>query len=616
MSSTEDSHVNRKVPFAGTLEELENRDLLNATNLVATSLSQSEISLTWSLTGTSDTSVVIERATSANGTFQVLATLTAPADIYTDTSCWADTTYFYRVETLTASGSTPFTSTVSATTQSVAAGSLATPTGLAATATSPTTVNVTIPFGSGVTEEYLERSSNGIDYQVIDIPSAGGTYQDTGLTPGVTYSYRIRAASWTAGTSDYSAPVSVTTPTLAATLPSAPSELTATANSATSVTVSWTDNDAAGTQFEVERAIYSNYGLTFAEVGLTSAGATSFTDTTVSAQSAYVYKVFAVNSAGDSSLATPASDVMQSLFGTAVAVATPSAGTTTTVYNIGPGMTYATPDALNWSLLGPGDTVNIYYTPGGYNDLIQISSRGTASNWITINGIPDPTTGALPIINGDGGVLASQFANFYSPEQGAGVILIGMPSGYTDGYQPGYIKIQNLEIEGGNENNSFTNTNGTVQKYGAFTAGITIERGDHITIQNCTLTDNGLGVFGDSENTFDHLMTNITLDGNYIYNNGVVGSYLEHGSYLEGIDTTYEYNYYGQNVAGSGGADLKDRGVGTVIMDNYFVESGGNVLDLCDAEDMYTLAPTLPEYHETYVYGNVIVADSTSGGSA
>src|SRR5690242_8449567 len=134
-----DTIVKINARLATRLELLEARDLLSAANLSALAVSTSEVNLTWDLTDASDTAVVVERAASAAGTYRVLATLPGGEDLYTDTSAWAGTTYFYRVRTETAGGDTPYTSSVSATTQSLAAGALATVTNLSVTATSPTT---------------------------------------------------------------------------------------------------------------------------------------------------------------------------------------------------------------------------------------------------------------------------------------------------------------------------------------------------------------------------------------------------------------------------------------------------------------------------------------------
>ncbi|MBN9518392.1 VCBS repeat-containing protein [bacterium] len=589
---------------------LESRDLLDATNLTTAVVSASEVNLTWDLTDASDTAVIIERATASSGPYKVLATLPGGENIFTDTNGWAGTTYFYRVRTDTATGPTPYSATASATTRAPAAGAMAAVTDLTARPTSATEALVTFtdPNPSLASRYYLlERSADGVAYQTVKSLGTSTSWQDTGLVPGATYYYRVLGCSWSAPTSDYSTPTTVTLPDRTAGRPTEPSGLTATANSATSVTVTWVNNDTATTRFKVERAIYSTWSApTWAQVTLTSAGATSFTDTGLTAESAYLYRVRATNAAGDSAYATPVSDVMDSLFGTAAAVVTASAGTgTPKVYDIGPGKPYQNIADLDWTKLGPGDTVNIHYKPGGYHEIFMVSTRGTSNSWITINGIPDPATGALPVIDGVNAVMAPQFASHYAPLSGYGLVVVGARPGFKDGYQPGYVSIQNLQIQNAYKDYSFTDYDGTRKNYGAVGAGVYLERADNVTLLGNTINANGEGVFGAGQSTFNRLMANITLDHNYIYGNGNPGSYLEHNTYLEGIDTVYQNNRYGPTRSGSAGAGLKDRSAGLIIRNNY-IEGGTVQVQLPEAQNQIDLAITLGRYHKTYVYGNVL----------
>ena len=614
--------MKRNSPFGPRLEALESREVLNAVNLTSLALSQSEVNLTWDLTGTADTAVVVERAAKSTGTFQTLTVLPSSENTFTDTSGWAGTAYNYRVRTLTAAGPTPYTAVAAATTQAVPSGALAQVTSLRAVAASATTVAVsfTDPNTSDAKRGYiLERSADGVSYQVIKSLLTSTTWVDTGLTPGATYSYRVRGYSWNAPTSDYSPPAAVTLSARAVGAPREPSALGAVANAATSVTISWTNNDSASTRFKVERAVYDPYHtMTWTQIGLTAPGVVSFTDTGTVAERAYVYRVRATSGTGDSGYATPSSEVMYSIFGTEIGVVTPSAGTgVARVYDIGPGQKYQKIADLDWSKLGPGDTVNIHYKVGGYHELFQISTRGTASAGITINGIPDPVTGALPVIDGYQAVLAPQFVNSYAALSGSGAVVVGVRPGYAIGYKPGYITIQNLQIQNayeGNADNTFTDYDGTKKIYGRVGAGIYLERAENITIKGCTINDNGQGVYGAGQSGFDRLMMGVTLDGNYIYGNGNIGSDRQHNTYLEGIDTLYQNNRYGPLRAGSLGAGLKDRSAGLVIRNNY-IEGGGHQLQLPEAQNQFDLAVTLTSYHQTFVYGNTLVAPPGSAAS-
>ncbi|MFC4030096.1 glycosyl hydrolase family 8 [Streptomyces polygonati] len=85
----------------------------------------------------------------------------------------------------------------------------------------------------------------------------------------------------------------------ASTAPAAPSALTATATaSATSqITLSWTDNSQDETGFRVQRR--SGTGA-WADLATPGAGSTTYTDTALTAGTAYTYRVLASNAAGES----------------------------------------------------------------------------------------------------------------------------------------------------------------------------------------------------------------------------------------------------------------------------------------------------------------------------
>ena len=79
--------------------------------------------------------------------------------------------------------------------------------------------------------------------------------------------------------------------------PSAPSGLTAGSPESTRVTLNWTDNSTNETSFRVER---SANGVSFSEIDVVGANATSFNDNTVQPGTRYYYRVRAANGAGPS----------------------------------------------------------------------------------------------------------------------------------------------------------------------------------------------------------------------------------------------------------------------------------------------------------------------------
>lgn len=590
---------------------------LAPTNLSAVATSPSEINLVWNpTTSHNDCSVVVERAT--GNVFQTLVTLNGGEAIYTDTSGWASATYAYRVKACNNIGCSAYSNQSLATTQAVPAGAMAIVSNLRAVADSPTSATITFTdTNTSVSARgyFVERSDNGIAYHTVADMGTGTSFYDTGLVPGATYNYRVYGGSFSAPTSNYTSPVSVTVPALAGGAPVPPSKLAVVDKSSTSVTVTWKNNDSS--QIKLERAPMNpwvaTHAMSWAQVALLSPGTTSFTDTGLTPEHSYAYRVSAVNGNGQSDFAAPASDVMHGIFGDAVGVVMASAGTgSPKTYDIGPGQPYLTIASLDWTKVGPGDTVNIHYKPGGYHELFMISTRGTPTAWITVQGIPDGS-GNLPTIDGTNAVLNPQFTDHYAPIDGSGCLMIGTRAGYVSGYNPGYLLVKDLEFANCYSANSFTDSDGSVKNYGPVGGGIYLERADHVTLQNNIVDGNGEGIFGAGQPGFDRLMTNITLDGNYIYNNGNIGRFTEHSTYMEGIDTVYQYNHYGPLRAGALGASLKDRSAGTIIRYNY-IEGGAVSLQLPESQNEEKLSMVLPRYHTLYAYGNSLLPSPNSGG--
>ncbi len=100
-----------------------------------------------------------------------------------------------------------------------------------------------------------------------------------------------------------------------------------------------------------------------------------------------------------------------------------------------------------------------------------------------------------------------------------------------------------------------------------------------LIIRNCTLHDSGNGLFIGEHNG---LTENILIEKNYIYNNGIEGSYYQHNTYTSAINITYQFNRLGPLRTGAGGNNLKDRSAGLLIRNNW-IEGGNRQLDLVDA---------------------------------
>src|SRR5207302_760456 len=117
------------------------------------------------------------------------------------------------------------------------------------------------------------------------------TFVDRNLAPSTTYGYEVRANN-SAGVSDWSNTAGGTT---LAGPPAAPTSLTATANTATQITLTWTDNGSDQTGFAIWRKVGSG---DFARYSGTPANVSSFVDKNLSPNTAYTYEVRANNTGG------------------------------------------------------------------------------------------------------------------------------------------------------------------------------------------------------------------------------------------------------------------------------------------------------------------------------
>jgi len=141
------------------------------------------------------------------------------------------------------------------------------------------------------TSYVLERSTNGVNFSALATLAANATsYTDSGLTTGATYHYRLRAVN-SAGASAW------TTVHCTIAVPAAPAYVVLTVMSANQVNVAWNDLSSSEANFLIER---STNGVNFTQVASVNANSTSWSDTTVSADSTYYYRVRATNVLGSS----------------------------------------------------------------------------------------------------------------------------------------------------------------------------------------------------------------------------------------------------------------------------------------------------------------------------
>jgi hypothetical protein len=271
-----------------------------------------------------------------------------------------------------------------------------------------------------------------------------------------------------------------------------------------------------------------------------------------------------------------------------------------TTYTVGPASDYTNIGDVAWESLSAGDSVLIHYRPEPYHEKWVVCARGTESHPITISGVPDPQ-GRRPIIDGRNATTRPALNYWNEPR---GIIKIGGANRPAD-TMPSYVTIENLHIRSGRPPYEYTGRDG-VEKYGNNAAAIFIEKGEHIIVRNCVLTDCGNGLFCASQSS------DVLIEYCEIRDNGIEGRIYEHNSYTEARGITFQFNHYGPLRKECQGNNLKDRSAGTVIRYNW-IEDGNRQLDLVDSDHGELIED--PAYRTTHVYGNILVEGDGQGNS-
>ena len=280
------------------------------TNVSANAASTTAITIMWTDNSPDEDSFELWRSPTPSGTYIRVASIPANTTTADDTGLTAGNQYCYKVKAI-GSGITP-SSPLSTSSCATTPTPVATPSGVSATGTSTTDIGITWNDNS-TNESGFEvwRSTTGSSGTYTLLTAVGPGVEsagDSGLDPGTQYCYKVKAlgsgivpASPLSGSDCATTGVQVT----------APSSLSASVASSTSIALSWTDNSSNEFKFEVWRSTTGALG-TYTLLKTISANAESTNDTGLSAAIQYCYEVRAlgsgINSASDfsnSSCATP-----------------------------------------------------------------------------------------------------------------------------------------------------------------------------------------------------------------------------------------------------------------------------------------------------------------------
>ena len=277
------------------------------TGLTATASGATQINLSWSAPGSTGGSAItgykIESSSDGGSSWSDLVANTSnTTTTYAHTGLAAGDTRHYRVSAINANGAGTASNVDSATTAATAPG---TPTGLTATASGATAINLSWSApgstgGSAITGYKIEVSPNGTSGWTDLVANTNGTgtaYAHTGLTAGDTRHYRVSAINAN-GTGD---PSNVDSATTAATVPGAPTGLTATASGATQINLSWSAPGSTGgsaiTGYKIEVSPNGTSGWTDL-VANTNGTGTAYAHTGLAAGDTRHYRVSAINANG------------------------------------------------------------------------------------------------------------------------------------------------------------------------------------------------------------------------------------------------------------------------------------------------------------------------------
>lgn len=254
-----------------------------ATSVKLAVASDTQINLSWTNVA-GETNYLLQRSDNGTDGWTTIASPAANVVAYNDTGLTADTSYFYRVVAHNASGNSTASVVVSGQTL------MPVVSGVTATGVSASEIDLTWSDSSNETGYRIDRSLDEKTWTVLTTLGADATsYNNTGLVGGTRYLYRVRAIN--AG--------GVSLPGISAstyTIPLSPT-LVATVASDTQVNLSWT-NVAGETSYLLQRSDNGTDG--WATIASPVANVVAYSNTLLTSDTDYFYRVVAHNASGDS----------------------------------------------------------------------------------------------------------------------------------------------------------------------------------------------------------------------------------------------------------------------------------------------------------------------------
>lgn len=260
---------------------------------VAAAMQGNQVKVSWVDAAYNEAAYEVYRAADFNGPYTLLNESANNADTeeYLDGNISGNTTYYYTVRAINATGGSPFGDTVAITTAN----------------TAPIVAN--IANVNMVTEQVLDVQVSATDDpgDIITLSASGlpafASFTDNGNGTGVVHlapgfalgtfnGLTVTATDHRGASASKQFSVTVTPSD-----PNAPINLAAVGASRTSIKLTWTDRSNVETGFQIFRS--NTADGTFSQVGTVGANVTTFTDATVSGTTLFYYKVRATLSGGN-----------------------------------------------------------------------------------------------------------------------------------------------------------------------------------------------------------------------------------------------------------------------------------------------------------------------------
>jgi fibronectin type 3 domain-containing protein len=364
-----------EIANVSNIQNLSEITRLGITGLVAGNITSTSTALSWNFT-TGATGYNVYRSTSSTGTYTKQNTALITENSYIDTSVLSGTSYYYKASVVNSGGESDRSDFISVLTVPSAPG------GINAEMSSSGIITLIWTSPGGVVSSYnIYRSDSPSGAYSKAGTSTQTSYTDNGLAVNTVYYYKVSAlnASGESSQSDYTGSV-----------PSIPKEVSASSVSSSSVSISWS--------IAVGAENYKTYRSTSADGTYSQVGtpaSSPYTDTGLSSNTIYFYKVSAINSGGEGAKSTAVSVTTIPAVPTEVSSVASSPGSIT----------------VSWPVVS-GVTTKVYRCDSSSGSYDQIGTS-TGSSY-TDTGLPVNTTYYYKVSaansNGESGQSVAVFA--------------------------------------------------------------------------------------------------------------------------------------------------------------------------------------------------------------